>query len=295
MRGSQVKNIPIHQFVSGGIDFHMELMGELDGMPNTAHRHDYYEIFIFTKGGGTHVIDFVEYPIHTGSIHFVSAGQVHLVNRDAKSRGYAITFPESLFALHQQLSSFHQISLYHNFSEPTLIELKKKEQTEVYQIAELLWQEVNHERYMRDEMILTQVLGLLIYSNRLFLDRTEHHQKQRSPKGLLLLQRFRQLLDKHVLEIQHASGFAQLMQVTTGHLNEVVKAQTGKKLTDHISSRLILEAKRMLMYSDKTIKEISFELKFEDPAYFGRYFTRKVGMTPGTFRQQIHEKYHTSL
>jgi len=49
----------------------------------------------------------------------------------------------------------------------------------------------------------------------------------------------------------------------------------------------------MLMYSNKTIKEISFDLKFEDPAYFGRYFTRKVGMTPGTFRQQIHEKYHT--
>jgi AraC-like DNA-binding protein/mannose-6-phosphate isomerase-like protein (cupin superfamily) len=293
MHNITAKNIPLHQFISGGIDFHIEWMAEPQGQANVAHRHDYYEIFIFTKGGGTHIIDFVEYPIQTGSIHFVSAGQVHQVNRSSKSRGYAITFPEGLFAMHHQLSIFHQISLYHNFSEPTLIELKGKEQVEVYRIAAELWKEFERNENLKDELILANLVCLLIHCHRLFLERNKNKQLLKSPKGLLLLQRFRQLLDKHILELQHASEFANLMQVTTGHLNEVVKAQTGMKLTDHIATRLMLEAKRMLMYSNKTIKEISFDLKFEDPAYFGRYFTRKVGMTPGTFRQQIHEKYHT--
>ncbi len=58
-----------------------------------------------------------------------------------------------------------------------------------------------------------------------------------------------------------------------------------------IIDRLILEAKRLLIYSDLNNKEVAYELNYEDPSYFARIFRRKTGLTPSAFRKQTRERY----
>src|SRR5690606_39971631 len=59
-----------------------------------------------------------------------------------------------------------------------------------------------------------------------------------------------------------------------------------------ILQRIILEAKRMLLFTDESSKAIAYHLRFEDPSYFSRCFKRKTGYSPLNFRQLVREKYH---
>lgn len=62
-----------------------------------AHRHNYFEFFVFLNGGGVHIIDFCEFPIQANSIHIVSPGQVHQVKRKLNSKGFVFLFEKNLF------------------------------------------------------------------------------------------------------------------------------------------------------------------------------------------------------
>lgn len=69
--------------------------------------------------------------------------------------------------------------------------------------------------------------------------------------------------------------------------NKQVKKQLGKAPSQLIAERLILEAKRLLHLTHKSIKEIASELGFEDRFYFSRFFKKEVGVAPKIFRQQV--------
>jgi len=83
-----------------------------------------------------------------------------------------------------------------------------------------------------------------------------------------------------------------MLNISAGHLSEVVKEQSGKPAIAHIHERLILETKRLLFHTDQSVKEIAFRLGFEEASYFNRFFKRIVGDTPLTYRNTIREMYH---
>ena len=70
-------------------------------------------------------------------------------------------------------------------------------------------------------------------------------------------------------------------------MNRVVNEIYGKSVSDFINERVVLEAKRIIRLSPKSIKEISFELGFEDPSYFARFFRKHVGLTPVQYRKDL--------
>jgi AraC family transcriptional activator of pobA len=103
--------------------------------------------------------------------------------------------------------------------------------------------------------------------------------------------RFQALIDDHYRQVHRVAGYARLLAVTPGHLNDLIKAATGQTASALIEARLLLEAKRLLAHSDAPAAEIAAHLGFPDPSYFGRFFRRHVGRSPGAFRAQIREKY----
>ena len=96
--------IPTHQFydrLERSIPFDLIQLKEKSKYdPSLYHRHAYYEIFFFIKGGGTHSIDFDTFEVETNSIHFVSPGQVHLLQRALNSNGFVI-FASALDSLNR--------------------------------------------------------------------------------------------------------------------------------------------------------------------------------------------------
>lgn len=99
---------------------------------------------------------------------------------------------------------------------------------------------------------------------------------------------FRQLLDINYCAIKRPSEYAKQLNVSTHYLNESVKNTTGSSVSQHIQERIILEAKRLLHHTDKSVKEIAFELGYDDYPYFSRLFAKATGMSALTFR---HKRY----
>ncbi|QNL49276.1 AraC family transcriptional regulator [Olivibacter sp. SDN3] len=88
------------------------------------------------------------------------------------------------------------------------------------------------------------------------------------------------------LELKTAKDYASKLAIHVNHLNRAVKENTGKTTTQHISDRVIREAKALLIHSNWTIAEIAYSLGFSYPPYFNNFFRKHTKMTPGIFREQ---------
>ena len=95
------QNIPIHAFQkddASSIPLKLEILEHLNNYDTSVpHRHNYYEIFFFERGGGMHMVDFEKLEITSRSLHFVSPGQVHQLKRALDSNGHVIMFSRDFF------------------------------------------------------------------------------------------------------------------------------------------------------------------------------------------------------
>ena len=96
---------------------------------------------------------------------------------------------------------------------------------------------------------------------------------------------FRQLVEDHYQEHWSIADYARQLAVTQQTLNRICRALTGKGALDIVQERLVLAARRHLIYTDASVEAIAYGLGFQDPAYFSRFFKRLAGMAPGQFRQ----------
>jgi AraC-like DNA-binding protein len=101
-----------------------------------------------------------------------------------------------------------------------------------------------------------------------------------------LTRRFNLLLQKQYKTIKSPAAYASLLNVSPAYLNEVVKKSTGMPVSYWIHQEIVLEAKRMLYYTDAAVKEIAFALGYDDHAYFTRLFGKAAGISPAVFRQK---------
>lgn len=100
-----------------------------------------------------------------------------------------------------------------------------------------------------------------------------------------LTQDFRRLVEKHYLQYKQVQDYANMLGITLNHLVETVRTNSGKTPKQIIQERLSLEAKRLLIHSGDTVAEISHQLEFKTPTYFGAWFKNLEGITPMQFRQ----------
>ena len=103
------------------------------------------------------------------------------------------------------------------------------------------------------------------------------------------LQAFRQLIDERFRTTRRLSDYAGALGISTAHLNRLTRQVAGSSALGLIERRIALEGRRMLLFSNLTIKEIGAELGYEDPAYFTRFMTRMLGQPPGLFRAGGHD------
>jgi AraC family transcriptional activator of pobA len=108
-----------------------------------------------------------------------------------------------------------------------------------------------------------------------------------SSRGVLLYREFKKLLELHFKSWKQTSDYATEMAVSSSHLNDSVKEFSGSPVSAHIQERNILEAKRLLYYTDLTASETGFQLGYEDPVYFGKLFKKHTRLTPLEFRSKF--------
>jgi AraC family transcriptional regulator, transcriptional activator of pobA len=136
----------------------------------------------------------------------------------------------------------------------------------------------------RDAMLRSYLRILLIEAKRLYSSNNTLHQFE---TGFLLTKRLLALIEVRYRTLSSVAEYAALLHVTANHLNETIKRTMNKTAGEVIRARLLLEAKRLLRYSDLAISEIAYHLNFEDPSYFSRFFKKYTRLSPGDFRNLL--------
>lgn len=237
-----------------------------------AHRHNYYEVFFFIKGGGKHLIDFVDYEVEDNSVHLVRPGQVHLLKRGPDSYGAVIHFSKEILSDIQ--ASYHLLQeVQMPFATHATTDFKT-----IQLLLQLLTAELNQAHLQIPTMVTC--LNLLLLKSIVKSNQPTIPQ----PKEVELFNAFRHLVEQHFRSGNQPLWYASQLFITEKKLNNTCKTATGNTVSNYIKERLLLEAKRLLSHSPGTIKEIGYYLGFEDPAYFNRFFGKNAGMTAGEFR-----------
>lgn len=136
---------------------------------------------------------------------------------------------------------------------------------------------------------LESLFMLLLISLNRGLSANPDFNDQSSGRQQQLVNRFQTLLEQHETDKFSVADYAGMLSVTTTHLSRTVKTVTGKTAGEMISDRLLLAAKRKLVFSDLPISEIAYMLEFSSPSYFTRFFSAQAGETPRQFRTRMRE------
>jgi AraC family transcriptional activator of pobA len=100
-----------------------------------------------------------------------------------------------------------------------------------------------------------------------------------------ILRRFRQSVEASFRQHWPVADYARTLGVSEDRLHAMASRATGMSPKEIVQRRLLLEAKRHLLYTTMTVKEIAYDLGFQDPAYFSRFFAKRAGMAPGAYRR----------
>ncbi|MEF9480027.1 AraC family transcriptional regulator [Chryseobacterium sp. 1B4] len=146
---------------------------------------------------------------------------------------------------------------------------------------ELEWKDSSAE-----EMIRTYVKQIIIRATRKWKKQNLDNNTFRIPGSELdIFRDFSRLLEIHFREKHHVADYAELLHMAPKTLTHKFKHLNLESPNQFIINRILLEAKRLLFYTDKPVKEIAYDLGYEDPAYFNRLFTNKTGNTPANFKK----------
>lgn len=250
----------------------------------TPHRKDFYGFLLVKEGSHRHWVDFVSYDIKPGNLYFTAPNQVLLKEKNAPVYGMMVAFTEEFLAM-QDRGELRNLPVLLNPDNRHELPLSEVDMHFINDLMkQMLWEFKTTGADWKNGMLQSYVNILLIYISRIYMRGCSSIENL--PGSKQLLQRMQLLMNEKITELHQVSDYAQLLHVTPGHLNDTIKAITGKTATAFIQERLVLEAKRSLFYADCSVKEIAYQLGFEDAAYFNRFFKKITGETPVGFRQQ---------
>lgn len=284
----KLENIPIHDFSKdddSSIAFKFVPLEKKTGYDSSSpHRHNYYEIFLFEKGGGKHDLDFNTYEIKSNSIHFVSPGQVHQVKRALNTHGAVILFSRDFYYLGAENKQLlFELPFLNNIGASPVLNLSKEQMKSIIPILSGIKNELD-KAGSHHEDIIRSFLNILLMQGNQYYSQTypeTHHSLTDST-----YKQFRLLLENNFRTMRKVKEFAKQLKISEKVLNEAVKKATGETASEHIFSRIILEAKRLLKHSQLSIKEIAYFLNFSDPAHFSKFFKTQGGLSAEDFRKQ---------
>ena len=249
------------------------------------HRHDFHELLFIGTGSGTHMLDLVQHEVKAPSLHLVSPGQVHQLVRSADMTGDVVMFaPDAL------LGQGHgaRTELFARAEVSVAIALTDAQLNEAQALVSLMEKELNAGQPMAE--VVEGYLGILLMKCAAWARGTDR-KPVASRDANDPVRRFLEMVEQGYLEERQVSHYAERLAMTGDHLNELVRERLGKTASSVIHDRLLLEAKRLLLHGDMSMKEVGYALGMKDPAYFTRWFSKAEGMAPAAFRHAIREKY----
>ena len=276
-----------------GAHFHINRLEDMPVLPPhivTPHKHNFYELFLVTHGTATQMVDYQEYTLSGNTFFLISQGQLHFFEKGKRAhlRGYRLMFTEAFFQMNQLDNQFlFEVIHLDNIYQNPCIALSRESDAFVFTYFDLLFQE--YQRPNTYDRALQSLLFLLL---------AEIHRLLKTPlpsdaakHQATIFKQFIVLLEAHCMEKWAGANYAESLFISPRHLNRIVQDITNQSLTQVIQNRTVLEAKRLLTFTDLAIGQVADRLGFDDAAYFARCFRKETGSSPTDFKENLSKKY----
>ncbi|WP_159730857.1 helix-turn-helix domain-containing protein [Sphingobacterium sp. 18053] len=243
-----------------------------------SHRDDWH-LFLLQEQGTTSIeIDFQKHKIKSLSVVHIHPNQVHRL----------IAFENATIcsmAINNANITPEYLKLLEDITPAKPLSLKKETFSIIKETASLSIKlsKRKHEK-LYPSLLKDSCNTLIALVTSQYLDKEKSHDT--FSRFEIVTKSFKAMLESNFTTIKRPTDYAKKLNLSTPYLNECVRNTTGFSVSHHIQQRIILEAKRLLYHSDKAVKEIAFELGYDDYSYFVRLFTKIAGVTPLTFRNK---------
>ncbi|GAA4778996.1 AraC family transcriptional regulator [Olivibacter ginsenosidimutans] len=282
------QSVPVHLLKERsplGIDIRY-LDSQMDREVSTtdAHRDDHY-IFIFLEKGTAHfVIDFKEFHVAGPLVLCILPGQVHHILSHSRASGWFLAAETTFVPIEHRKVFEHQMFTPINTLSAVLFNLCQQSLQLIDQYVSSINKDLPYNKDILSSSIST-FTGFIVEATNI----QQTQQATYNSRASTILTSFREVLSIHFSTLKKPSDYASLLCLSPAYLNEAIKQATGFSVTYWIRNEIILEAKRLLFYTDMTVKEIAQQLGYTDYAYFTRLFKQDTKRSPTQFRKEHHK------
>jgi len=252
--------------------------------PDHPHRHLHFEMAWVVSGEGLYRLEPDSYPLADNTIYCVPPGRIHQLQASGTTEGYVLSFDTDIIYLANEKGGrpFYDDILAGAYYGK-IIRVNKGSDSEIGLILHDMIQEFDNCFSLRSEVLSGLLRLFLVYLERLS---AAECQKPIRSREVELVNNFYSKLEKYFLTRKTVRQYANELKVSAGYLSDAVRRISGFSASYHIQKRMVLEAKRLITYSDANMKEIAYKLGFDDTSHFSKFFKKVAGVNFTEFREK---------
>lgn len=243
-----------------------------------------YTIYWIKEGKGAYNIDFKQYMFEDNVLFFLSPNQVFTVDSEKIKTAYKLSFVRDFYCIqtHDAEVACNGV-LFNNIYETPFVKPCKKDTAKLNFILESLIDEFQQSETAQYDMLQSYLKQFIVSAVRV----KKENDEVKTDTETRLFKDFSTLVEQNFKKLHAVTDYAYRLGVSPKSITKHFQKLGTKTPSDFIKNRILLEAKRLLIYTDKSVKEIAFELGFNDPAYFTRFFKKAIQKSPLQFKKDF--------
>lgn len=284
------ETIKKYQFMKGlNLEFELvdlaEKLKTKNAMMTVPHRAQFYHIMWIEKGKGTHYVDFNPIELEDNSILFIPHNSVNVFDKNGSYNAKAIIFTNNFFVKNQHDNQFLQTSILFSDLYPTTCLKINQDSSDLQVILNAMETEFIKEKDSSQYQILHHLLHVFLLQSERQM-RKQGFEELQASANLDYLVLFKDLLEQNFRTEKSVNKYASMLSISEKQLHKASKTLLDKTPKQIIDERILLEAKRLLVHTTNSIKEIAYELGYDEPTNFIKYFRKHSQSTPSEFREK---------
>lgn len=252
-------------------------------------RLNYFSLIWIKSGNGIVKVDFSEYDFFENQMLAFAPYQPFMLTSDEKIEGIVLNFHPEFFCIHKHQAEIACNGiLFNNIYKPPYVSIDAASKNILDMVVEQMKTEMQNPELAQYELLVSYLKIFLITATRLKnQQQPEEEQIDNSNTAPFILQNLKNYIETHFKTKHSASDYAELLNITPKTLAKITKNHFNKTLTNLIAERIIIEAKRELYLTNKPVKEIAYELGYDDEHYFSRFFKTNAEISPQVYRDTV--------
>jgi len=251
-------------------------------------RNNYYSLIWVKEGIGKLKTNFSEYNFEKNSLFSFAPYQPFMLS-STSVKGVAIYFHSDFFCIHK-----HQTEvtcngvLFNNIYQKPFFLVDEKLEDALDKVIGQIETEIQRPGLAQYELLISFMKIFLISASRAKAQQQpESIPLSTTRKEPFILQNLKEAIEKDFRSKHTPQDYAILLNISSNALARIAKTHFNKTLTNLITERIIIEAKRELYLTNKSVKEVAYELGYDDEYYFSRFFKKNVNISPQAYRETV--------